>query len=121
MYTREQQAVLRARERALSVMDQTKGTLADRLAAASSEIQLLASAIGVWVDNTAFQYKALGCELEEWRDDIRSWFIDNQFYVDDDINDGAMLRCHLSNVGWGRHVIMSFRLGPPRSPMGVPS
>lgn len=110
MESKEQLAILKARTAVLAIVDSPNGTLTDRLQAAQRDIKILGAAIAKWVDATAVIYQKQGYELVEWREDIRSWFVAKQFFVDDDTNDDTMMRCHLSNVGWGRHVILSFRL-----------
>lgn len=111
MESKEQRAILKARKIVLGIVDAPNGSLADRLKAAERDVKVLGAAIALWVDKTSLMYQYVGCDQDEWREDIRAWFAAQQFYVDDDVNDGTMLRCHLNNVGWGRHVILSFRLG----------
>lgn len=113
MHSKEQRAILTARRIVLNtVEDEKKGSLPERLQLASHDIRILGAAVSIWVDQVAVQYKAMGCTQEEWQEDIRSWFVSQQFFIDDDVNDGSMLRCHLSNIGWGRHVILTFNLAP---------
>lgn len=111
MNSKEQQAILQVRERVLSIVDTEVGQLETRLKLASADISLLAHLILTWVDTTAINYKAAGCERQEWQDDIREWFVLHQFFVDDDSTArDALWRVHLSVIGWGRHVILTFTL-----------
>lgn len=111
MLSKQQLAILEARNRVLAIVDRDKGELTDRLKDASKEIEVLASVIVQWIDTMVGAYKAAGCEKVEWQDDIRTWFINHQFFVEESVgNDNAVWKCHLSHVGWGRHVILSFTL-----------
>jgi hypothetical protein len=111
MLTKDQRQVLGAREIVLQAIDGQKGTMADRMKAAEMQIRILAATMSTWIDNVALQYKQMGCTEEEWQEDIRSWLSSQQFFIDEDINDGSILRCHLSNMGMGRHVILTFNIG----------
>jgi hypothetical protein len=107
--SKEQLAILDVRGRVLKIVDSDDGQLDDRLRRAAPDITLLAQLLVNWVDNTAIKYKSAGCEQEEWRDDIRQWFVQNQFYVDEHFQ-SAMWKVHLSHMGWGRHVILTFKI-----------
>jgi hypothetical protein len=111
MDNKDQRSVLKARLAVLTIIDRPEGTLDSRLIKAKLPIQILAAAISIWMDNTAVSYVAQGYEQSDFREDVLAWFSSKQFYIDHDVQDPDMIRCHLSNVGWGRHVIMSFKLG----------
>lgn len=118
MDSKDQRSILKARLAVLTIVDRPEGTLESRLLKAKTAVQILAAAISIWMDRTAVSYLAQGIEQEDYREDVLAWFASRQFYIDHDVQDPSIIRCHLNNVGWGRHVIMSFRIGRPQ-PRGI--
>lgn len=112
MNSKEQLAILKARHQILKIVDTEVGKLETRLNNAAPEINALAQLVLAWIDETAKKYKAAGCEQHEWAEDIRAWLVQHQFFVEDidDSSIDTLYRVHLSMVGWGRHVILTFTM-----------
>lgn len=117
MNSSEQNQILAKRDVILSQVNAATGTLADRMKGSINDVSILGGMLNQWIDMMAVQYRTAGMEIDEWFDDVMQWLQTNQFMIEEVDNllqpngrSMVTVHCHISNKGYGKHIVMKFTL-----------